>query len=97
MSPLGVRVNRGAFSSTVGMLCFSTNLEDMLLNFFPICYCNYFLEMNISHNDDSKFFEILYSLGYFKIYSIVDHKIIIVIGKLGQNLHRCTQHHSFVP
>jgi hypothetical protein len=29
MSPPGVRVNKGAFSSTVGMLCFSTNLEDM--------------------------------------------------------------------
>jgi hypothetical protein len=25
----GVRVNRGAFSSTIGMLCFSTKPEDM--------------------------------------------------------------------
>src|SRR6185312_14314940 len=29
MSPPGVRVNRGVFSSTVGILCFSTKLEDM--------------------------------------------------------------------
>jgi hypothetical protein len=29
MSPPGIQVNRGAFSSVVGMLCFSTKLEDM--------------------------------------------------------------------
>ncbi|PUZ75295.1 hypothetical protein GQ55_1G148000 [Panicum hallii var. hallii] len=29
MSPPGVRVNRGVFSSTVGILCFSAKLEDM--------------------------------------------------------------------
>ena len=29
MSPPGVRVIRGVFSSTVGILCFSTKLEDM--------------------------------------------------------------------
>ncbi|PUZ56515.1 hypothetical protein GQ55_5G320300 [Panicum hallii var. hallii] len=29
MSPPGVRVNRGVFSSTVGILCSSTKLEDM--------------------------------------------------------------------
>src|SRR6185295_14129469 len=29
MSPLGVRVNRGIFSSTIGILCLSTKLDDM--------------------------------------------------------------------
>ena len=29
MSPPGVRVNRGVFRSTVGILCLSTKLEDM--------------------------------------------------------------------
>ena len=29
MSPPGVRVNRGVFSSAVGILCFSTKLDDM--------------------------------------------------------------------
>ena len=29
MSPPSVRVNRGVFSSTVGILCLSANLDDM--------------------------------------------------------------------
>ena len=29
MSALGIRVNRGNFSSTVGILCFYTKIDDM--------------------------------------------------------------------